>query len=117
MSRSVLNEVIRQRLEETLKLVGQRLPSGSIEAIGAGIFLTGGTCLMRGFSELAFEVFGRDIYRPELPQISGIQASFKDPRYATSIGLIRYAQILETERAAPPGMLGRLGRLFWPFGK
>jgi hypothetical protein len=27
------------------------------------------------------------------------------PRYATAIGLIRYAQILETERAEPPGVL------------
>ena len=117
VSRSVLNEVIRQRLEETLRLVHQRLPTGSVEAIGAGIFLTGGTSLMRGFSELAYEVFGRDIYRPEPPEISGIQASFKDPRYATSIGLIRYAQILETERASPPGMFGKIGRMFWPFGR
>ena len=117
VSRSVLNEVIRQRLEETLRIVHQRLPTGSVEAIGAGIFLTGGTSLMRGFSELAYEVFGRDIYRPEPPEISGIQASFKDPRYATSIGLIRYAQILETERASPPGMFGKIGRMFWPFGR
>ena len=117
VNRAVLNEVIRQRLEETLHLVRQRLPSGAVEAIGAGIFLTGGTSLMRGFSELAFEVFGRDIYRPELPEISGIQASFKDPRYATSIGLIRYAQILETERAAPSGIFGKITRLFWPFGR
>ncbi len=117
VGRGILNEVIRQRLEETLRLVRQRLPAGSVEAIGAGIFLTGGTSLMRGFSELAFDVFKRDIYRPEPPEISGIQASFKDPHYATAIGLIRYAQILETERAAPPGVIGKIGRLFWPFGK
>lgn len=117
VSRSVLNEVIRQRLEETLELVRQRLPAGSADAIGSGIYLTGGTSLMRGFSELAFKVFKRDIYRPELPEISGIQSSFKDPRYATAIGLIRYAQILETERAAPPGVVGRIGRMFWPFGR
>ncbi|MEI6655000.1 MAG: cell division protein FtsA [Verrucomicrobiota bacterium] len=115
--RSMLNEIIRQRLEETLRLVRQRLPEGSVEAIGAGIFLTGGTSLMRGFGELAFEVFGRDIYRPEPPEISGVQASFKDPQYATAIGLIRYAQILETERFAPPGLFGKITRLFWPFGK
>ncbi|MEI6674667.1 MAG: cell division protein FtsA [Verrucomicrobiota bacterium] len=115
--RSMLNEIIRQRLEETLRLVRQRLPEGSVEAIGAGIFLTGGTSLMRGFGELAFEVFGRDIYRPEPPEISGVQASFKDPQYATAIGLIRYAQILETERSAPPGLFGKITRLFWPFGK
>jgi cell division protein FtsA len=117
VNRAVLNEVIRQRLEETLRLVRQRLPAGAVESIGGGIFLTGGTSLMRGFSELAFDVFGRDIYRPELPEISGIQANFKDPRYATAIGLIRYAQILETERADPPGLLGKIAGLFWPFGR
>jgi cell division protein FtsA len=117
VSRAVLNEVIRQRLEETLRLVKQRLPKGAVESIGSGIYLTGGTSLMRGFSELAFDVFGRDIYRPELPELSGIQANFKDPRYATAIGLIRYAQILETERATPPGLIGKIGRLFWPFGR
>ena len=36
---------------------------------------------------------------------------------ATAIGLIRYAQILETERATPPGPVGRLFRMFWPFGR
>jgi len=117
VKRAILNEVIRQRLEETLKLVHQRLPAGSVEQIGAGVFLTGGTSLMRGFSELAFEVFRRDIYRPEPPEISGVQASFKDPQYATAIGLIRYAQILETERAVPPGFFGKIWRMFWPFGK
>jgi len=114
VKRSILNEVIRQRLEETLKLVKQRLPEGAVENIGAGIFLTGGTSQMRGFSELAFEVFGRDIYRPESSDFSGSQNNFKDPRFATAIGLIRYAQILETERATPPGCLGRIARLFWP---
>ncbi len=117
VSRNILNEIIRQRLEETLKLVRARLPIGAVEAIGAGVYLTGGTSLMRGFNELAFEVFGRDIYRPEPPEISGVQASFRDPQYATAIGLIRYAQILETERAKPPGVFGKIGRMFWPFSK
>ena len=117
IKRSILNEVIRQRLEETMKLVKQRLPEGAVENIGAGIFLTGGTSQMRGFSELAFEIFGRDIYRPESSEFSGIQNSFKDPRFATAIGLIRYAQILETERATPPGCIGKVARLFWPFGR
>ena len=86
-----------------------RLPAGSVESIGSGIYLTGGTSLMRGFSELAFDVFKRDIYRPELPEISGIRSSFKDPRYATSIGLIRYAQILDAERPQKSS-IKRLGK-------
>ena len=116
VNRAELNEVIRQRLMETLNLVRQRLPLNAVQSIGAGVFLTGGTSMMRGFSKLAFDVFGRDIYRPEPPEISGVQANFKDPRYATAIGLIRYAQIFETEGASRPGFLRRLLGLFWPFG-
>ena len=116
--RQVLNEVIRQRLEETLRLVKRRLPEGSVEQIGTGIFLSGGTSLMRGFGELAFDVFGRDIYRPEPPELSGVQSSFKDPQYTTALGLIRYAQILDAERIKSPGCLGRIVRTFWPsFGR
>ena len=118
VKRAILNEVIRQRLEETLLLVKERLPLGSVESIGAGIYLTGGTSLMRGFSELAFEVFGRDIYRPEAPENSDhSHPSFKDPQFATAIGLIRYAQIIETETQKPPGFFGKILRLFWPFGR
>jgi cell division protein FtsA len=115
--RSILNEVIRQRLEETLRLVRQRLPEGSVQEIGAGIFLTGGSSLMRGFTELAFDVFKRDIYRPESSEIGTGSTSYKDPQYATAIGLIRYAQILETEQARPGGIGRRIKDLFWPFGK
>jgi len=115
--RQVLNEIIRQRLEETLKLVKKRLPAGSIERIGTGVFLSGGTSLMRGFGELAYEVFGRDIYRPEPPELSGVQANFRDPQYTTALGLIRYAQILDAERVTRPGVLKRMAHALWPFGR
>jgi cell division protein FtsA len=117
VSRQDLNVLIRQRLEETLKLVRQRLPTGAVEAIGSGVFLAGGTSLMRGFDKLAFEVFGRDIYCHEPSEISGIQSSFRDPQYSTAIGLIRYAQILETEKTKPLGVFGKIGSIFWPFLK
>jgi cell division protein FtsA len=118
VKRAILNEIIRQRLEETLLLVKEQLPLGAVESIGAGIYLTGGTSLMRGFSELAFDVFGRDIYRPETPENSDLaHPSFKDPQFATAIGLIRYAQIIETETQRPPGLFGKILRLFWPFGR
>lgn len=118
VKRAILNEVIRQRLEETLKLVRDRLPEGSVESIGAGVFLTGGTSLLKGFSELAYDVFGRDIYRPEVTEnTDSAHPSFKDPQFATAIGLIRYAQIIETENQKPPGCFGKVFGLFWPFGR
>lgn len=113
VKRQLLNDIIRQRLEETLGLLRRRLPEGAIERIGTGVFLSGGTSLMRGFGELAHEVFQRDIYRPEPPELSGVQASFKDPQFTTALGLIRYAQIVESDRAPKRGFLGRL----WPFSR
>lgn len=116
LSRATLNEIINQRLEETFKLVLQRLPKGSVEKIGAGVYLTGGTSLMMGISELAYRIFNRDIYKPEAPEITDDQANFRDPRFATAIGLIRYAQLIESDRASPPGFFRRLISFFWPFG-
>lgn len=113
VKRQLLNDIIRQRLEETLGLLLRRLPEGAIERIGTGVFLSGGTSLMRGFGELAHEVFQRDIYRPEPPELSGVQASFKDPQFTTALGLIRYAQIVESERAPKRGFLSKL----WPFSR
>lgn len=108
VKRELLNEIIRQRLEETLRLLLRRLPAGAMERVGTGVFLSGGTSLMRGFGELAHDIFRRDIYRPEPPELSGVQASFKDPQFTTTLGLIRYAQILETERAPKRGLLRRV---------
>jgi cell division protein FtsA len=117
VNRTILNEVARQRLEETLRLVRQRLPKGAIEQIGSGVFMTGGTSQMRGLDKLAAEVFGRDIFRPEPHHMSGNQASFMDPQYSTAIGLIRYAQIMEAEKSSPPGVFKRIIDSFWPFGR
>jgi cell division protein FtsA len=113
VKRQLLNDIIRQRLEETLRLLIQRLPPGAVEQIGTGVFLAGGTSLLRGFGELAHEVFQRAIYRPEPPELSGVQASFKDPQFTAALGLIRYAQIIDSERAPKRGLLRRL----WPFGR
>ena len=118
IKRQILNDVIRWRLKETLTLVKRRLPDGMLERVGTGVFLTGGTSLMKGFGELACDVFGLPVYRPEQPEVSGVHAYFKDPQYSTALGLIRYAQILDEERAEEHGV-GKVGdfiRSLWPFG-
>jgi cell division protein FtsA len=95
--------------------VKARLPAGMLERVGTGVFLTGGTSLMNGFGELACEVFGLPVYRPEQPDVSGVHAYFKDPQYSTALGLIRYAQILDEERPESGG-IGGFFRSLWPFG-
>jgi cell division protein FtsA len=98
VQRTMLNEVIRQRVEIILKSVRSSLPDGALDSIGAGVFVTGGTSQMQGFIELAADVFGPNINRISPPQFSGIQANFEDPRCFTAHGLIRYAQIMQTDQ-------------------
>ncbi|MDA7610971.1 cell division protein FtsA [bacterium] len=117
IKRQVLNDVIRGRLEEAFELVIEGLPSGALEKIGTGVFLTGGSSQMRGIGELACEVFDLPVYKPEQPDVSGVHAYFKDPQYATALGLIRYAQILGEEKSSiGPGKMKGLIKTFWPFG-
>ncbi len=118
IKRSLLNDVIRGRLEETLYFVKEKLPEEALKSVGTGVFLTGGTSLMRGIGELTNEVFGLPVYRPEQPEVSGVQTYFRDPQYSTAVGLIRFAQILEEENShkkTNKGFMKRLSKLL-PFG-
>lgn len=99
VERELINEVLASRLTEIFQLVRRRLEKG--EGLGrcaAGVFLTGGTSLLRGVAGLAEEVLGLPVHRPSTAPISGLTATFENPQYATPIGLIRYAQIIESER-------------------
>ena len=116
VQRQELNDVARWRLEEIFEIVRGQLPEGWQENIGEGVFLTGGTSLMNGIGELACEVFGLPVYRPERPDVSGVHAYFKDPQYSTALGLIRYAQILDEERPEKGGGLGTFFKALLPFG-
>ncbi|MGJ8723645.1 MAG: cell division protein FtsA [Roseibacillus sp.] len=116
VQRQELNDVARWRLEETFEIVKGKLPEGWKEQVGTGVFLTGGTSLMNGIGELACEVFGLPVYRPERPEVSGVHAYFKDPQYSTALGLIRYAQILDEERPEKGGGIGTFFKALLPFG-
>lgn len=116
VQRQELNDVARWRLQETFEIVRGQLPEGWQGKVGTGVFLTGGTSLMNGIGELACEVFGLPVYRPERPEVSGVHAYFKDPQYSTALGLIRYAQILDEERPEKGGGLGTFFKALLPFG-
>ncbi len=116
VERELLNQVLASRLTEIFTLVRRRLEKG--EGLGrcaAGIFLTGGTSLLRGVAGLAEEVLGLPVHRPNTAPISGLTATFENPQYATPIGLIRYAQIIESERphrSAFARLAGKFGTFF-----
>ena len=95
-------DVIAARMEEVFNLVRKRiLASGSsLDRVAAGIFLCGGTSLLRGLDQLAEEVFGIPVRRSSFTPMTGLTSNFESPQYATPIGLIRYAQRVESERPA-----------------
>lgn len=116
IQRQLLNDIIRGRMEETLSIVRDQIPAEIRSEIGTGVFLTGGASQLRGLGDLAFEVFNMPVFYPEQPDVSGVQAYFKDPQYSTALGLIRYAQILEEERAESMGSrFSEFLRSLWPF--
>ncbi len=112
ISREALNEVIRMRITEIFELVKNSLPPNSLSRIGTGVYLSGGSSLMRGLDELAYEIFGCNVFRANADQILGTQESFNHPKFATCLGLIRYAQLVDLEQQKAPKW-----KLPWPFGR
>ena len=100
VDRGLLNAVIRSRLEETFLLIKKRIQvGGALDRCAGGIYLCGGTSLLQGLDELVETVFGVPVRRSNFTPMSGLTANFESPQFATPVGLIRYAQRLEAERA------------------
>jgi len=116
VERRVLCEIINARVSEMLAVVAADLESkGLLERLGKGIFLTGGTSLMRGLAELTEEIFGVPVQRGSSDTMTGPAALFENPQYATPVGLIRYAQLLEEQRPRGGGISSigkKFGKLF-----
>ncbi|WP_281648895.1 cell division protein FtsA [Parendozoicomonas sp. Alg238-R29] len=93
LSRQALAEVVEPRYDELFTLIQAELRrSGFEELVAAGIVLTGGTSKMEGVIELAEEIFHMPV-RLGLPQnIEGLADVVRNPIYATSVGLLQYAQ-------------------------
>ena len=108
IERAFMNEVIYLRTHEILTMVRDRVED-RLGKLAAGVYLTGGVSLMKGIDAVAKEVFGLKVTKAGSAPVSGVTATFENPQYSAPIGLIRYAQILDSEK---PFMspLARLGR-------
>ena len=108
VERGFLNEVMFLRTQEILEQVRTRVED-HLGKLAAGVFITGGVSLMRGMEHVAKDVFGLKITRAGSAPVSGVTSTFENPQYSTPIGLIRYAQILDSEKPflSPLARLGR----------
>ncbi len=110
VSQELLNQIMNARVTELLSVVHEPLAkAGYLGKLGKGIFLTGGSSLMKGIAETTEEIFGVPVQKAGSATMSGPSALFENPQYATPVGLIRYAQLLD-EQKPKRSPLGRFGR-------
>jgi cell division protein FtsA len=109
IERETLNTIIHMRMRETLELLKRELERENyLDFIGAGIFITGGCSMLKGIDHLAGEIFGMPVHATHAQSMSGLTSAFENPQLATAIGLIKYAQAVESDR--PSGWLGKIKR-------
>ena len=118
ISRGMLIGVIRPRVEETFRLVRQRLVElGITEMPGCSIVLTGAASQMPGVDEMATRIMGR---RPRIGRpirIAGLPQSLAGPDFSTVVGLATYAlrphdELWDFAAPRPLSARGRAAEMF-----
>ena len=115
LSRRVLVEIVRMRLEEMFEHVKREIArSGYLESIAAGAVMTGGSTLLPGLPELVESVLELPARRGAPRGIGGLVDVVRSPEYSTGVGLVLYgargAQLMSRE-SAPPRDAGMFRRM------
>jgi len=81
--------IIRPRMEETFKLVKEKLDKLSFSRpLGGGVVLTGGGSQLLGAADLAAQVFNMPV-RVGIPlSVGGLVEDYRSPVFATAVGLV-----------------------------
>src|SRR6202790_5913392 len=109
IERESLNTIVHMRLRETLELLKRQLEEQScLNYIGEGIFITGGCSLLNGINHLAEQIFEMPARVAHAQTMSGLTSAFENPQFSSGIGLIKYAQAVQTDRRPRNGF----GRIF-----
>ncbi len=93
--RELLVHIIEQRLDEVFGLVYDDLADhGLLEALGAGLVLSGGGSALPGTVELARDVFNLPVRLGDPgADLAGFADAVRKPKFATAVGLARYGKM------------------------
>jgi cell division protein FtsA len=87
--KSEILAIIRPRMEETFKLVKEKLDKLSFSRpLGGGVVLTGGGAQLLGAPELASQVFKLPARVGTPLPFGGLVGEYRSPAYATAVGLV-----------------------------
>ena len=91
MKKRVLASIVEDRFREIFELIAHEIEKTHFHTLMAsGVVITGGTCIMPGADQLASQVLNLPV-RVGFPEnISGLREMIYSPKYATSVGLVRY---------------------------
>lgn len=90
--RRKLCSIVQPRMEEIFLMAKEKLEkSGYLKEIRAGITLTGGTAQMEGVCELAEFIFNVPVHIGLPPVIGGLESEYRNPAFATAVGLVMLA--------------------------
>jgi cell division protein FtsA len=118
ISRGMLIGVIRPRIEETFRLLRQRLIElGVADMPGCSLVLTGAASQMPGIDEMATSILRR---RPRIGRpirIAGLPQALSGPDYSAAVGLATYAlrphdELWDFESPRPLSARGRATEMF-----
>src|ERR1700737_4270538 len=113
IEREALNTIIHLRLSETFELLKRNLDEQSfINYVGEGIFITGGCSLLNGINHLAGDIFEMAARIAHAQTMSGLTSAFENPQFSTAVGLIKYAQAVQSDRQPRRGISRIFGRFF-----
>jgi cell division protein FtsA len=90
--RSILNGIIKPRLEETFELVRERLVASGLEkAVGRRMVLTGGASQLSGARDLAARILEKQARVGHPLRINGLADAVAGPAFSTCAGILAYA--------------------------
>jgi cell division protein FtsA len=114
--RSQILAIIRPRMEETFKLVKEKIDKLSISRpLGGGVVITGGGAQLLGAAELASQVFRLPVRVGNPLPVGGLVEDYRSPAFATAVGLVLEGFDREQKPEAGPGGESRDtgGQRFW----
>lgn len=112
IERAMLNRIIYARIRELFELVRKDIEAQcDIDLVRAGVMLTGGAARLRGIQQVAGEVFGQPVHSVAAQEVTGPTSVFQNPQYATAIGVVKYAQLMQVDEE-PDSFFAKLGNLF-----
>lgn len=118
--RSMLVEIIRARIEETLEILLRKLNSSGMAKFGGNkIVITGGASQLPGLKEMISHMFSRTVRVGYPKNLAGLADSTSGIAFATPIGMLMHVMDYENgiifsnpSPANEYGMLGAVGRWF-----